>query len=487
MWESAVLTNAGRDLLVQWAAGGELTIDKAACGQGTVNEAYLMGQTQLVAQKKLLSIVRRANVAQGVQLQLQCTNKDVSAAFTINQIGVWAHLDNGASVMIAIYQDSTGVLVPTAAEMADYVFTFYATLQMSNTGELTVTIDSSALVSMETFGSLEGEVDDILDGTTTVPKASHAALADNATNATNASNADHADTADNATNANYATSAGMATTANHATSADSATNADHATSADTATSAGAATNATNDGNGQNISSTYSKAADVQETLQKLQNGQIVVGKATIADHATSADTATSAGAATNATNDGNGQNISSTYATKEEVSEINNFDPNGNYHNLTVGHATSATIATNATYAANDGNGNNIANTYATKSELGKLYSHNIYFGMLKESGIYNYGRFFVTIINRSSEQFNINSLLSYLKNNGFYNESAFLGITGGLCISSGSGVETVSGICCSANDLLQIQYIVRASDGTSAMNFPLSNFTLFVDTVVEI
>ena len=430
MWESAVLTNAGRDLLAQWATGGELTIDKAACGQGTVNEAYLMGQTQLVAQKKLLSIVRRANVAQGVQLQLQCTNKDVSAAFTINQIGVWAHLDNGASVMIAIYQDSTGVLVPTAAEMADYVFTFYATLQMSNTGELTVTIDSSALVSMETFGSLEGEVDDILDGTTTVPKASHAALADNATNATNASNADHADTADNATNANYATSAGMATTANHATSADSATNA---------------------------------------------------------DHATSADTATSAGAATNATNDGNGQNISSTYATKEEVSEINNFDPNGNYHNLTVGHATSATIATNATYAANDGNGNNIANTYATKSELGKLYSHNIYFGMLKESGIYNYGRFFVTIINRSSEQFNINSLLSYLKNNGFYNESAFLGITGGLCISSGSGVETVSGICCSANDLLQIQYIVRASDGTSAMNFPLSNFTLFVDTVVEI
>ena len=103
MWESAVLTNAGRDLLAQWAAGGELTIDKAACGQGTVNEAYLMGQTQLVAQKKQLSIVRKANVAQGVQLQLQCTNGDVSTAFTINQIGVWAHLDDGASVMIAIY------------------------------------------------------------------------------------------------------------------------------------------------------------------------------------------------------------------------------------------------------------------------------------------------------------------------------------------------------------------------------------------------
>lgn len=225
MWESAVLTNAGRDLLAQWAAGGELTIDNADCGQGTVNEAYLMGQTQLVAQKKQLSIVRKANVAQGVRLQLQCTNEDVAEQFTINQIGVWAHLDDGASVMIAIYQDSTGVLVPSAAEMADYVFTFYATLQMSNTGELTVTIDSSALVSMGTFSGLEGKVDDILDGTTTVPKATHAASADSATNATNA------------TNANYATSAGSASTATnagHATTADSATSAASATTAETA-------------------------------------------------------------------------------------------------------------------------------------------------------------------------------------------------------------------------------------------------------------
>ena len=241
MWESAVLTNAGRDLLAQWAAGGELTIDKAACGQGTVNEAYLMGQTQLVAQKKQLSIVRKANVAQGVQLQLQCTNGDVSTAFTINQIGVWAHLDDGASVMIAIYQDSTGVLVPSAAEMADYVFTFYATLQMSNTGELTVTIDSSALVSMETFSGLEGEVDDILDGTTTVPKATHAASADSATNATTATNANHATTADSATNATNATNA------DHATSADSATNATNATSAQKATA---------DASGNTITSFY---------------------------------------------------------------------------------------------------------------------------------------------------------------------------------------------------------------------------------------
>ena len=152
MWNSAVLTNSGLNLMAQWVDGAVLTIDKATAGEGTVNEAYLMGQTQLVAEKKQLSIVRQDRVANGVRIQMQCTNEGVSEEFTINQIGVWAHLDDGASVLLSIYQDDTGVLVPTNAEMPEYVFTFYAVLQVSNTGTLQVTLDASAVV---TQGQLE--------------------------------------------------------------------------------------------------------------------------------------------------------------------------------------------------------------------------------------------------------------------------------------------------------------------------------------------
>lgn len=102
------------------------------------------------------------------------------------------------------------------------------------------------------------------------------------------------------------------------------------------------------------------------------------------------------GNATNATNDGQGNNIAATYATKSELAAAGQFDPNGTYPNLTAGnatnathavsadsatnagHATTADSATNATNATSadsatkatqDGQGRNIASTYATKDE----------------------------------------------------------------------------------------------------------------------
>ena len=295
MWDSAVLTNSGLNLMAQWVDGAVLTIDKATAGEGTVNEAYLMGQTQLVAEKKQLSIVRQDRVANGVRIQMQCTNEGVTEAFTINQIGVWAHLNDGASVLLSIYQDDTGVLVPTNAEMPEYVFTFYAVLQVSNTGTLEVTIDASAVVTKaqldEATAGIDDEIEKIVDGTTPVAKA---------------------------TNADTATNAG------HATSADTATNADHATNADEATNA-----------------TYAQTASTADT----------------------------AGYATTAKGDENGNDIAATYATKSELAAAGQFDPNGTYPNLTAGNATHAANADAATKASQDASGNDIVATYATKTE----------------------------------------------------------------------------------------------------------------------
>ena len=338
MWDSAVLTNSGLNLMAQWVDGAVLTIDKATAGEGTVNEAYLMGQTQLVAEKKQLSIVRQDRVANGVRIQMQCTNEGVAEEFTINQIGVWAHLNNGASVLLSIYQDDTGVLVPTNAEMPEYVFTFYAVLQVSNTGALQVTIDASAVVTQGQLeaatAAIDEEIEKIVDGTTEV---------------------------------------GHATNADHATSADTATNADHATSADTAKG---------DANGNDIAATYATKAELAAAGQFDPNGtypNLTAGEAT---HAQSADTATQ---------DAAGNNIQSTYATKAElntkadqaalngvingttpVAKATAADSATNATNATnAGYATSAGSATNATNATNDGLGRNIVNTYALKSEVG--------------------------------------------------------------------------------------------------------------------
>ncbi len=330
MWDSAVLTNSGLNLMAQWVDGAVLTIDKATAGEGTVNEAYLMGQTQLVAEKKQLSIVRQDRVANGVRIQMQCTNEGVTEAFTINQIGVWAHLNDGASVLLSIYQDDTGVLVPTNAEMPEYVFTFYAVLQVSNTGTLEVTIDASAVVTKaqldEATAGIDDEIEKIVDGTTPVAKATNA---------------------DTATNAGHATSADTATNANHATNADEATNATYAQTASTADTAGYATTAKGDENGNDIAATYATKSELAAAGQFDPNGtypNLTAGKAT---HAANADAATSAASATEAT------------------------------------HATVADSATSATDATNDGLGRNIANTYVLKGEEGwrlNLYACTISF-----------------------------------------------------------------------------------------------------------
>lgn len=92
----------------------------------------------------------------------------------------------------------------------------------------------------------QSDVDDIIDGTTPVAKAT------NADSATNATHATSADSATNAASADYATSAGSASTA---------TNATHATSADSATKA------TQDGQGRNIASTYATKAEASGGLK----------------------------------------------------------------------------------------------------------------------------------------------------------------------------------------------------------------------------
>ena len=151
MWNDAVVTNAGKELLAQWLGGGELVIDSAATGQGTVAASLLMGQTELVSKKQNMSIVKAENIGGGRRLQLQLTSEGVTIAYTINQIGIWAKLGDGDAKMIAIFQDNTGISVPTFEQMPDYVFTFYATIQMSNSGELVVNVDKSAIVTRADF------------------------------------------------------------------------------------------------------------------------------------------------------------------------------------------------------------------------------------------------------------------------------------------------------------------------------------------------
>lgn len=159
MWDQAVVTNAGKALLQQWAGGGTLTIDGAKAGAGAVSQLNLINQTAVTQEKQTLSIISAKQVEGGTQFHVQITAPD--AGYTAKQIGIYGHLDSGDSALIALYQDESGITVPSKAEMPDFVYAFYATIQGSNTGTLSVTLDTSALVTQATLTAAVAKAGDM--------------------------------------------------------------------------------------------------------------------------------------------------------------------------------------------------------------------------------------------------------------------------------------------------------------------------------------
>lgn len=159
MWDQAVVTNAGKALLQQWAGGGTLTIDGAKAGAGAVSQLNLINQTAVTQEKQTLSIISAKQVEGGTQFHVQITAPD--AGYTAKQIGIYGHLGSGDSTLIALYQDESGITVPSKAEMPDFVYAFHATIQGSNTGTLSVTLDTSALVTQATLNAAVAKAGDM--------------------------------------------------------------------------------------------------------------------------------------------------------------------------------------------------------------------------------------------------------------------------------------------------------------------------------------
>lgn len=159
MWDQAVVTNAGKALLQQWAGGGTLTIDGAKAGAGAVSQFNLINQTAVTQEKQTLSIISAKQVEGGTQFHVQITAPD--AGYTAKQIGIYGHLGSGDSTLIALYQDESGITVPSKTEMPDFVYAFYATIQGSNTGTLSVTLDTSALVTQATLNAAVAKAGDM--------------------------------------------------------------------------------------------------------------------------------------------------------------------------------------------------------------------------------------------------------------------------------------------------------------------------------------
>ena len=151
MWSNAVITNAGKAIMEQWAAGSALTIDGATGGTGTVDVSTLRAQTELKNTQQTLALKSYTRSEEGVTYKVSF--EPAATAYTCNQIGIFGHVGTGSKTLIALYQDDTGIQIPSKTEMPNFAYTFYAIVAGDNdTGALTVETNPG-LVEIESGGT----------------------------------------------------------------------------------------------------------------------------------------------------------------------------------------------------------------------------------------------------------------------------------------------------------------------------------------------
>jgi len=157
---TGVVTNGGKAQFASWINGTIFNFDTAESGTGTVPEAALIAQTALVNKKQDISILGGARVADGIKLTIQITAP--TTGYTLNQIGIKGSLGGGASVLTALFQTTEGISIPSAAQTPDFIYKFFATIMVSNTGTFTLTIDTSAVVAQSTLDAAMAAKQDII-------------------------------------------------------------------------------------------------------------------------------------------------------------------------------------------------------------------------------------------------------------------------------------------------------------------------------------
>ncbi|MEG1491125.1 MAG: hypothetical protein RR394_02655, partial [Oscillospiraceae bacterium] len=150
-WDDAVVTNGGVALLREVISGNALVLDNAAGGTGVVPAVALMAQTALATQKQTFPIVSSTVVGNGKKVKIQITNTTLTTGYTLNQIGIWAHIGNNPSVLFAILQDAAGMPIPSSTEITDFTMSLYAVIDFSNAGKFSLTVDTSTLVTTGTL------------------------------------------------------------------------------------------------------------------------------------------------------------------------------------------------------------------------------------------------------------------------------------------------------------------------------------------------
>lgn len=171
IWQNAVITNKGRNLLAKLVGGTSLTITRAVTGAGYVTPSLLPQQTKVSTIKQTLQLRPATYPDLGeVCVSAYLENNSLSVGYTALQVGIYAQDPDEGEILYFIAQASgTGTVIPSGVEMPGYSaeWNFYFTYGQAD--NVTVTVSQTGAVSREELNNTLQQKAYLLTGGTAIP------------------------------------------------------------------------------------------------------------------------------------------------------------------------------------------------------------------------------------------------------------------------------------------------------------------------------
>ncbi len=142
---NGIITDVGASAIAYCIANNvTMNVNDVKIGTGTRSEAAMYTATGLVTQVGSGSITKKKITDNTVEIRIGIGPG--STEKRIKEIGIFGTY-NSNNVLIALYQNEEGIVVPASSAFPDYGYMMNVVWKLDNTNALTVTVDSAAYVT----------------------------------------------------------------------------------------------------------------------------------------------------------------------------------------------------------------------------------------------------------------------------------------------------------------------------------------------------
>lgn len=159
-----VITDVGKNLIAEYASGSSaINVTKVTVGSGIVSTEDMHEATALQTYKDDGYILSKTTVQSGVDFEIQI-QACLAGSYKAKEIGLWANVEGSNAVLLALFQNTSGVDIPAMATNPDFAYVISAVLAIDNIDNLTITVDTAAFVTYSVFNPYRESVAAALDG-----------------------------------------------------------------------------------------------------------------------------------------------------------------------------------------------------------------------------------------------------------------------------------------------------------------------------------